>query len=437
MCEYSHAMGNSCGGLEDYWKAIRATLGLQGGFVWDWVDQALVQRLPDGTERLAYGGDFGDEPNDGPFCLNGVMASDRTPHPSLLELAAVVAPVRIEPLGSDGRRFAVTNEHSFVDLSWLGCTWEVELDGRVVDGGDLGVVDAPPGATVELDVPVARVDPGGDGRVTVTLSFATIEDRPWADRGHVVARTQVEVAVGAGLPSAPGGGSVGSRSGRGRLDDLEPVLALWRAPIDNETFGPLVGERHADRWDRLGLRGHNGPAHLITEVDDRDDGTHVTHTVVVPDELEDIPRVGVRLRLDAPVSRVEWLGDGPHECYPDRRASARFGRWSVAVDDWAVPYVHPQASGNRTGVGWVRFLDESDRPVLVIDRLDGRHVTVSRWTDEEVADAAHLEDLPARPGCYVWLDAAHRGVGSASVGPDVAPEHRVGAGPHVWSYRLR
>jgi len=137
------------------------------------------------------------------------------------------------------------------------------------------------------------------------------------------------------------------------------------------------------------------------------------------------------------VHTVEWLGDGPHEGYSDRRASTRFGRWTTAVDDWTVPYVHPQASGNRTGVRWLRFLGADGSVRLTIDGLDGLDVTVSRWTDEEVADAGHLEDLPARDDCYVWIDARHRGVGSGAVGPDVTPEHRVGPGPYRWSYRIR
>jgi len=150
----------------------------------------------------------------------------------------------------------------------------------------------------------------------------------------------------------------------------------------------------------------------------------------------------VRLHLGAGVHSVEWLGDGPHEGYSDRHASTRFGRWSTAVDDWSVPYVHPHASGNRTGVRWLQFLDAAGAVVLTIDQLDGDQgdgldVTVSRWTDEEVAAARHLEDLPARDDCYVWIDARHRGVGSAAVGPDVAPSSRVGPGPYRWSYRLR
>jgi beta-galactosidase len=170
---------------------------------------------------------------------------------------------------------------------------------------------------------------------------------------------------------------------------------------------------------------------------DDEGGLVVSHAVVVPATLDDLPRVGVRLRLGPGVHEVEWLGDGPHEGYSDRGASTRVGRWTTLVDRWPVPYVHPQASGNRTGVRWLRFLDAGGAVLRTIDQLDGLDVTVSRWTDAEVADAGHLEDLPARDECYVWIDARHRGVGSGAVGPDVAAAHRVGPGPYRWSYRVR
>jgi beta-galactosidase len=412
MCEYIHAMGNSCGGLDEYWDAIRAHDGLQGGFVWDWVDQALVQRLDDGTERLAYGGDFGDEPNDGAFCMNGLVAADRTPHPSLLELTKVIQSVQLRAIDARRGLVEVTNEHGFLDLAWLRGTWSVTVDGEDVAGGELPPLDVAAGATGTLEVPVPDELPGGWAHLAVELR---------APDDHLVAWEQFELAPPPGPTTAPIVAAV-----ERELEPYEPTLALWRAPIDNEAFGP----RHAARWERQGLRTPSVP--MATEIVE---GV-VTHHVVVPDDLVDIPRVGVRLTLGAGIEAVEWLGAGPHECYADRRASARVGRWTTAVDDWPVPYVHPQASGNRVGVRWLRFLDADGAPVLTIDHLDGLQVTVSRWTQEEVADAGHLEDLPARDTCYVWLDAAHRGVGSGACGPDVDARHRIGPGAYTWRYRL-
>ena len=429
MCEYIHAMGNSCGGLDEYWAAIRAHHGLQGGFVWDWVDQALVQTLPDGTERLAYGGDFGDEPNDGAFVCDGLVAADRTPHPSLLELAKVVQPVLVRAVDAARGVLEVTNEHAFVDLGWLQPAWVVQVDGEEIARGELDPLRTAPGATSTVELPVPPVDLHEGQRAHLTVSFRTRTELPWAPAGHEVAWEQVEIASAPGPSRAPGATAAEPRS----LESLEPQLTLWRAPIDNETFGP----GHAARWERLGVRDAASTVESSTETDATHEGVRVTHAVVVPDALDDIPRVGVRLRIGAGVQRVEWLGAGPHECHSDRRASARFGRWITPVDEWPVPYVHPQASGNRVGVRWLRFLDAAGEPILTLDELHDLEVTVARVSDEEVAAAGHLEDLPRPDDCYVWIDARQRGVGSAACGPDVAPAHRIGPGTYRWSYRVR
>ena len=431
MCEYIHAMGNSCGGLVDYWDAIRTYPGLQGGFVWDWADQALMQTMPDGIERLAYGGDFGDEPNDGPFCLNGVVAADRTPHPSLLELAKVVQPVQVAAIDPAHGVLRVTNELAFLDLSWLTLSWYVEVDGQEVAHGRLEPLSILPGQSAVVRVPVPEVALQTGQRAHLTVAFRTRSDSDWAPAGHEVAWHQLEMAHSPGPSSAPGRVAASPRP----LASMDPTLALLRAPIDNETFGP----RHAARWDRLGLRAEGAAGvELRTEAETTADGAlSVTHSIVLPEDLEDIPRVGVRLQLGPGVVAVEWLGLGPHECYSDRLAAARVGRWTTPVDEWGVAYVHPQANGNRAGVRWLRFLDAAGDPLVTIDHLDGLDVTVARVTDEELDVASHLEDLSRRDDCYVWIDARHRGVGSGAVGPDTAPAHRVGPGPYRWSYRLR
>jgi len=430
MCEYIHAMGNSCGSLDDYWQAIRTYPGLQGGFVWDWVDQALVQLLDDGTERLAYGGDFGDEPNDGAFVCDGLVAADRTPHPSLLELTKVIQPVQIRAIDAANGLLEVTNEYGFVDLMWLAPSWSVQVDGEEIESGELEPLELAPGASGRVEVPVPKLALVDGQRAHLTLSFRTRRDLPWASAGHEVAWEQVQLGSDGRTSRASGPAASTPRT----LESLEPTIALWRAPIDNEIFGP----RHAQRWERLGLRDAGARLASTTDViADPGGGFVVTHGVDIPDSLDDIPRVGVRLRLGSGVHTVEWLGEGPHECYSDRHASARFGRWTTAVDDWPVPYVHPQASGNRTGVRWLRFVDAAGVAMLTIDELDDLNVTVARVTDEEVAAAAHLEELAVRDDCFVWIDVRHRGVGSGACGPDTAPAHRIGPGSYRWSYRLR
>ncbi|MCB0976858.1 MAG: hypothetical protein KDB02_05305 [Acidimicrobiales bacterium] len=402
MCEYEHAMNNSCGDLDRYWDTIRRLPGLQGGFLWDWVDQALYRQTPAG-ELLAYGGDFGDEPNDGPFCLNGLVSAEREPHPSLLELKAVLAPVRF---AWDGEAVEITNEHEVTNLADVApLTWAVTVDGAETAAGDLGPVDLPPGERT---------------RIPVTLPPFTLD-------GWQVANVTFRVGDAGTAQFEIGRSSVRSPGPERR--ELPTRLALWRAPIDNETFGPA----HAARWEAAGLPTAHERVELRTEVD----GDQVTHEVTVPDDLDDIPRVGVRMDLPPEVVAVDWIGLGPHESYGDRCSSTLFGRWHTPVDDWPVRYVHPQANGNRHGVRSLRFLDAAGEVVLTIDEMEDLDVTVSRWTDEEVAAAKHLEDLPERDHAFVWIDARHRGVGSAAVGPDVSAEHRIGPGTYCWTYRIR
>jgi beta-galactosidase len=200
-------------------------------------------------------------------------------------------------------------------------------------------------------------------------------------------------------------------------------LSLWRAPIDNETFGP----GHAARWKTLDFDS----VKLLTECD----GDVVSHSVELP--FDDVARVGVRLDIGAGVHSVEWFGKGPHENYSDRCASARYGTWDTPVDEWPVAYVHPQSSGNRTGVWWLRLLDANGEPILVIDQMDGLNVNVSRYTDEQLDAVAHPEELPPSDDCYVWISVRERGVGSGACGPDVSEPHRIRPGTYTWSYRIR
>ena len=163
----------------------------------------------------------------------------------------------------------------------------------------------------------------------------------------------------------------------------------------------------------------------------------MSHEVEVPEGYDDVPRVGVRLELPAGAAAVEWFGGGPHECYPDRCASAIFGRYVTRIEDWPVPYVHPSHSGNRVGVRWLRVLDEQGQCLLVVDGLHDANVNLSPCTEEELDAVGHLEELRPSGSCYLWIDAAQRGVGSAAVGPEPEARFRPGPGAYRWSYRLR
>jgi beta-galactosidase/beta-glucuronidase len=283
MCEYAHSMGNSTGNLKEYWEAIEAYPRLQGGFIWDWVDQGIRQRTEEGEEWFAYGGDFGDEPNDGNFCINGLVSSDREPHPGLWEYKKVLEPVWVEAVDLVAGLVRVINRYCFSDLSRLRASWELSADGQGLQSGDLPALDVPPGCSKSVAVPFNRppLEPGVE--YWLTLSFTLAQDTLWAEAGHEVAWAQFQVPFD--VPAKPAPGIVGapelqleesgerivvSRPGfslalsrdEGTITSLQyagrelvkegPRLNLWRAPTDNDanTWGD---QKMALRWRAAGL----------------------------------------------------------------------------------------------------------------------------------------------------------------------------------------
>lgn len=439
MCEYAHAMGNSGGSLHDYWHAIESHPGLQGGCVWDWVDQGITVTAPDGREYWAYGGDFGDEPNDREFCLNGLVFPDRTPHPALLEYKKVIQPVAIDDVDAARGRLRVTAKTDFVDLSWLRAMWEVTVDGAVVDEGELAPLTIGPGESMVVTIPFELPRLAAGEQAHLVVRFLTVDDQSWVPAGHEVAWEQFAVGE---VPDAASATSAATAPAE--LPDAvaavlaePPTLSLWRAPTDNDRFATPSPAASWDHWNLRDPGAVEGVEHDTVRVVLDASNVRFEHTVRVPDRLVDLPRVGVRLALRAGYEETEWFGRGPHENYNDRCRSAPMGRWSMTVDDWPVMYVHPQATGNRTGVRWLR-LRGADRPDVVIRAIEpsGLDVTVSHFTDDDLHEAAHTVDLRPRAETFVWLDVAHRGVGTGAVGPDTLARYRVGPGLYRWSYTL-
>jgi beta-galactosidase len=457
MCEYAHAMGNSMGTLGEYWDAIETHHGLQGGFIWEWRDHGLEQRLPDGTVRHAYGGDFGDTPNDGTFVLDGVTFPDRAPKPGLWEYKHLASPIRLVS-GADAARRGIAvleNRDYFRDASWLRGTWETSSDGEVDASGTFDVPAIPPGGRAEIALPGFALPAGGEGDRHLTLRFSLRDEAPWAPAGHEVGWAQLElVSTGElGLGHEGWSGDVDlDEDGQFRHPSFAapPALALWRAPTDNDRIGGM-----AERWVAWGLpaltrrldgiergafetvvratwttsAGIEVP-HELRLARDANGRIRVTERVVVPDALPDLPRVGTVLTLAAGHESLTWFGTGPHETYPDRARGGRVGRWSSTVTEQLVPYVRPQENAGHADVRWLT-LDG-----IRID-LDGpRQVSVLHVTAADLDAATHDVEVRQRPETYVTIDAVHRGVGTASCGPDTLPPYLVGTGEHRWTWVL-
>jgi beta-galactosidase len=470
MCEFSHAMGNSNGTLADYWDAIEATPGLQGGFIWEWWDHGLEQRMPDGTTRWAYGGDFGEPVHDGNFCIDGVVFPDRTPKPALWEHLALAAPVAVTatPEEAAAGRLRVRSRLDVRDTSWLRATGELAVEGGVVHAAELALPAIRPGEEADVAVPGWPGLPAGDGEAWLTVRFATAADEPWAPAGTEMAVAQVplraapdRLAALARREAAAGVGEVGGApvaadgSLAHRLVASPPRLALWRAPTDNDRIPGLAGE-----WERLGL------AELARVVDavDVHDGSAVVHdryvtgagievphemtvtrlgpgvvrideTAVIPAALPDLARVGTVLEFVSGLDHVAWYGRGPHETYPDRRRAGSIGRWTATLDELFTPYVRPQESGGRADVRWLELRDATGWG-LRITLDEPRQVSATRFRAADLAAATHHPELVPRPSAVVHLDAAHRGLGTASCGPDTLPAYLVGPGTYRWSWVL-
>jgi beta-galactosidase len=464
MCEYSHAMGNSNGTLADYWDAIETTPGLQGGFIWEFWDHGLVQELPDGRTHWAYGGDFGDEPNDGNFVMDGLVWPDRRPKPSLFEHRQIAAPVRFaatDDTVADGI-IAVESRLDVRDLGWLTATWEVTADGDRIGGGALPLPDLGPDEHGTTTVPDWAA-PADDGREwLLTILVTTAADEPWAAAGHEMGWGQILLHAGRTLlpePATSGGVDVSRMlDGEGRL--VHPFLArspepcLSRAPTDNDRIGGMAGRWSTQGLDRLERRlisiDQDGSATVVTAELRTGGGQVIRHErtirptatgllvderITVPDALTDVPRVGISFETVAGFEDATWLGRGPQECYPDRKRGARLGRWSSSVTDLAVPYVRPQENGGRADVRRLELADGAGRSLrLTFDRP--MQVSATHDRDRDLADATHDIDLVARRETIVHVDVAHRGLGTASCGPDTLAEYLIPTGEHRWTWSL-
>jgi beta-galactosidase len=250
MCEYSHAMGNSNGSLSDYWDAFENTPGVQGGFVWEWKDHGLTQRLDGGGTRLAYGGQYGDSPNDGNFVADGLVHADLTPHPAMRELAWVHRPVWVTLAGTKkAPQLRIRNHQWFSDLSGYEARWELIVDGTTKKSGVLNVPAVAPDSSVVVPVPAAL--PANCGEAFFSVTWCLKKATTWASKGHVVAWDQVVLQS-----QKPARVPVQKR--RGEAPKISPRVTLWRAAVDNDGFKMMPHlwsgfGRSLERWLGQGI----------------------------------------------------------------------------------------------------------------------------------------------------------------------------------------
>ncbi len=463
MCEFSHAMGNSNGNLADYWDAIESTPGLQGGFIWEWFDHGLVQTLPDGRTRWAYGGDFGEQPHDGNFVADGMVWPDRRPKPAMWEHKRLAAPVRISGSGRDlaAGRVEIANHQDFTDLDWLRARYSLTVGGIEIAGAAFDLPTLGPGGRTKVDLPGWTKPDEGVGEAFLIVRITTAAAQPWAPAGFEVCALQLP--VGKGHAPTPADGEVDAPvelDFEGRL--LHPLLAsppdlcLWRAPTDNDRIGGMAAAWESVGVDRL-ERGRTRTvwrdlvavvrsdyltstgiaiAHQATYTPLPGGAIEVEEVVDIPETLTDLARVGTVLTVKAGPERLRFFGSGPHETYPDRKRGGIVGVWESTVSDQYVPYIRPQENGGHADVRWLE-LTSGSREGLRIDLDEPRQVSVTHLQAADLAAATHDIDVVPVAETIVHIDAAHRGLGTASCGPDTLPEYRLGPGTYRWAWTLR
>ena len=489
MCEYAHAMGNSSGSLADYYDAFERYHGLQGGYIWEWVDHGIRMATPDGTPYWVYGGDFGDQPNDGNFVADGMVWPDRTPHPGLQEFRYLARPVRVRAIDAAGGRFRVENRRYFADLGDLRGEWALKVEGQVARSGELPELHTPPqqltGVTLPLSWPADR-------EAFVEFRFVTRADNPWAPAGHLVAWDQIPGPAASRPSHAPSAAGAEAREEAGQIT-LEagetaasidrasgqlsrlggervvlrgPSLSIWRAPTDNDALQLPRDFRALGLWRKLGLdrlqrrlesvrvvRAADGaPAvetvHALTGRDNWEDIRHtatyslledgtlrIASRVQLAPDLRDLPRVGLELHLSPDLEQLAWYGRGPWDNYSDRKASAMVDVFSSTVSEQYVPYIMPQEHGHKTDVRWLRLSDRAGRGLLVTADAPFEFNAL-HFTDEDLTAAQHTPDLKARPEVVLHLDHAMRGLGTG-LNVDTLPRYQLDESGYEFTLYLK
>ena len=501
LCEYSHAMGNSNGSLSDYFHLFRTKAGLQGGFIWEWLDHGIRQKTAEGKEFFAYGGDFGDTPNDANFVCDGMVSADRVPHPAMWEFKHLAQPVVVELVKGKPGRVRVRNDHDFVSLARLQGHWELLIDGVATRRGKLPKLDLAPGASKDVTLVLGKLPAGSEAHLTV--SWTTVADTSYAKSGHETAWTQLaltpihnpkskilnlksatvltEETVGGVILLAGDTAATFDRATSTlaslRVRGVEllargPLVELNRAATDNDGVKLWSGQdgKPLGRWQKLGLiakplqhqpgkfewksnKDGSATVTLSHAASGRDKWTDCTHThrytlhadgrLVVDndiafsgDDVTDLPRAGVRLDLVAGYEALAYFGRGPVENYIDRKAGSLVARYETIVTAEYVDYVMPQEHGHHTDVRWLELSAGRKAPALRITAAPLLEFNATHFAAEDLYAAKHATDLAPRAETIVYLDAAHRGLGTASCGPDTLDRYRVNARRYAFSYTL-
>ena len=491
MCEYAHAMGNSVGNLRDYWDVIKKYDVLQGGCIWDWMDQGLLKTNEYGEQFWAYGGDFGDSPNDNSFCINGLIKPDRTPNPSLYEVKKVYQNIDVKPIDLLNGKISITNEFTFLDLSFVDAIWDLKADGKIIQKGEITHLNIKPNESKNYKIDIQKPVLQQNTEYWLNIKFILKNDAKWAKKDHVLAWNQFlmpyktksgivmdtlsipevkykenthditvftdSFSVSIGIAT----GAIESLIYKNKQLITSPLIPnFWRALTDNDK-GNKMGKR-LSVWKTVSANK------LITNIDIQQNQKYLvkiivtskinslnasyktTYTIygsgdIIVDnkftpgnkKLPEMPRFGMQMEIPKEFNSMEWYGRGPHENYWDRNTSAAVDVYSGLVEDLDFDYIRPQENGNKTDVRWLTFQNKKGMGLLIVGMPT---LSVSAWpyTQLQLENANHPYEINNSTGITVNIDYKQMGVGGDnSWGAKTHEKYTLPAKEYEYKFRLR
>lgn len=460
ICEYSHAMGNSNGNLYKYTELFDKYPILQGGFIWDWRDQALWNKGEDAIEFLAYGGDFGESPHDGNFSGDGLIFADGTVSPKIYEVKKCYQNAEFMPVNLEKGLINIWNKNLFTNLSEYECRWEITDDGVSLLKGE-ETVNINPGTTEEVQLGYHTADIiSAKGELILTVSLHLKHGSLWAEEGYEIAFEQFIIqdpirennknearqlklkddvkklqVTGNNLSIVfdKETGNLESYQSAG-VEMLKSALIpnYWRAMTDNDRGSEL--DKRSATWREAGqnrvlekFNYENTEEVVVVSVNYKLPTTNastceirytinqigeitVDYQLTPGEDLPEIPVVGVMFAMDNHFENLEWYGKGPHESHIDREKGAKIGIYSGYVKDQYVPYLKPQECGNKTSVRWATLTNEDGKGLKIVGQPTVE-LNVLPYTPFELENASHSYKLPDSNQTVVRMDFKQMGVG--------------------------
>ncbi len=478
QCENTHAMGNSMGNQREMFDLYEKYPALTGEFIWDWKDQGLKTLVPGSTDEYywAYGGDFGDNPNDGNFCCNGVVLPDLTPCSKAFNVKKIYQPIDFSVKNIHSLTFTLKSKLAQRRLDYLDLSYTILEDGIEVASGTIDNPSLAPGATRDVTLPAPAIIMNDGCEYYIRFSARLHDDTPWADAGYEVANeafclreatdkplckstagSPLNVTQTASLVRVTGknfralfsGGTLSSYTYGGQVVINQPLLLnAFRVPTDNDG-------RHAEEWDNMGIRDLTKSAGKWIVEQNPDDSTAVTlsitnsyrgsgstaftttmryhvlsdGTIIVSSVIDPavkgalLPKLGYKLEMPRGYERFTWYGRGPWDSYADRKESCLIGLYNSTVSQQWTDFSKPQETGNKEEVRWMALRNESGAGALFV-APQTMSATVGHWRATDVYTnrnnrKKHPYEVQFITPTVVCLDAYTRALGNASCGPDV------------------